>query len=192
MLIFSFFVLNKLFRYWRKKPEFNEIPNLRPDDTIVALVQRYRYDVSKKFSNRARLRTKILWHMRKELFIQFLWNIQKPFAVILPSILIKYLLDSISARNNTKYDSVATPKHMLFLSVVLLALTKIVGSISDTRSSILSSRLEMRMKSILQAEIFAKALRISDNNQKGESNSGNTVNIFTYDAQKGTLEDLFD
>lgn len=118
------------------------------------------------------LGAKLFWFFRREMLQQVLWSIPQPLFSIFPSLLLKVLLDAISARGTN--DPNAPAFHVVILALFLLPLCQIFHSILVCQTLIIGQRVCIRIKSILESEMFAKALRNSEQNPAVFDSSDNS------------------
>lgn len=153
-------------------------------------MQRYRSDT--EWMSSSGLRAKLAWHLRYRMIIQLLFSLSKPITVVAPSIMLKLLLDSLSGHQSNNEASISRPMHVIFMLAMFVPLCQLVGTIAEAQATIFAERFATTVRTLIQAEIFSKALRRSDNHTKNligvkktKATQGKIQNIFTSDTSDG-------
>lgn len=136
-----------VWKAWKKPLTKDDIWGMRQDDYALNVVKSFEaYKLTLRFTY------KLFVHFRLLFSIQAFWACMESMIVFAPSMLLKKILEYVE-------DPTSTAKSIAWTLVFLMPFCKIAASISLGCSLFLGRRVCVRMKAIIIAEVYAKALR---------------------------------
>lgn len=133
-------------------------------------------------------RTSLAWRIyqtnKRDIWINVVFGIISSIASFGIPYYLQKLLEYIEDREG--------PKEIAFLYVVGILVSDIVRSLTFGQNLYYGRRVDVRLRAMLSAEVYAKSLRrkdmtgvVSENTKKGsQSDTGNITNLMTVDANR--------
>lgn len=168
-----------VWKAWKTPLTKQDIWGLREDDYALHVVKGFEASKSTlKFT------FKLFAHFKLLFALQGFWAILDSIIVFAPSVLLKKILEYVE-------DPLGSSKSMAWTYVVMMPLFKIVGSLCAGCSLFLGRRVCVRMRSIIIAEVYAKALRrkitVTESSEATESLAESEEST-KKEGKKGTAE----
>ncbi|ORY32179.1 ABC transporter type 1, transmembrane domain-containing protein [Naematelia encephala] len=161
------FMLPFLFKHYFTPIKLEDIPALREDDSAASSLGAFRAyqarrdaQYAKKHKNEQRKR-RLPWDLLSffagDLFLQAAWATLFVCLQYLPPTGLRLLLQYVSER-----DTNPRPGHVAFMYVAMMVIGQTVGVTAMGQALYLGRRLCIRLRAIIIAEVFTKALRRQD------------------------------
>ncbi|EKD13485.1 uncharacterized protein L3040_008648 [Drepanopeziza brunnea f. sp. 'multigermtubi'] len=132
---------------YQKTFELADVWNLMPKDKAAAVLADYR---------QLKKTTALTWHLmryfRGILIVQCCYAFISAIFTCAPTLLLKSILEYIE-------DPDIAPRNVIWLFVILLAVTNLVRSLADQQALWIGRKICIRLRAIIIGEIYAKALR---------------------------------
>ncbi|ODO06989.1 hypothetical protein I350_04354 [Cryptococcus amylolentus CBS 6273] len=194
------FLLPLLFKHYKNPITVADIPGIREDDSSAAALgafRAYQGRLDRQYSDKHGQKRKrdlgidLLWFFAPELFVQAGWGIICIVFEYLPPTGLRLLLEYVNSRaKEPQSPSVAA------LYVAMMAIGQCFSAMAMGQCLLLGRRLCIRLRAIIVAEVFAKALRrkdvsgkttkkdLSDGKEKdeGTASEGKINNLVSVDA----------
>ncbi|ORX38217.1 ABC transporter type 1, transmembrane domain-containing protein [Kockovaella imperatae] len=203
------FMLPLLFKHYRHVIRLEDVPALREDDSSATALAAFRKDQAArdakyaKKHNGAKRQRDLAWDLLRffgvDTFIQCLWSCFFICLQYLPPVALRLLLKFFTERESRPW----IPNHVAFLYVAMMAGEQCLGVVAYGQALYLGRRRCIRLRAILIAEVFAKALRRQDMSGSVKSSAkegsekdttestasatdGKIANLVSYDAFQTT------
>lgn len=132
---------------YHKTLEIAEVWNLAPKDKCEAVLKKYR-----ELPKTLRLAWHLLYFFRGKLVAQCAYAFFSAWFTFAPTLLLKAILEYIENPGDT-------PRNVVWLYVILLALADIVKTLLDQQALWIGRKVCIQLRAIIIGEIYAKALR---------------------------------
>lgn len=124
-----------------------DIWGLRHDDYAFYVLRSFE-----AMKTRARFTIKMISYFKYYLAAQSFWALLDAILIFSPSVLLKRILEYVS-------EPATTPATLAWLFVFLMLFLRLLDSMASGRSLFLGRRVCIRMKALIIAQVYAKALR---------------------------------
>ncbi|KAJ9121758.1 hypothetical protein QFC22_002380 [Naganishia vaughanmartiniae] len=176
-------VIPIVLRHYYNPFQMKDTPAIREDDTPAVSLANWRLAYGNASQNdhtinghnnsektakssspkQTKLAYKLLWHFRRLFALQAFWSLWAVFFSFFSplglQVFLKFVADRKSADPTTDGK---TPTHVAVFYVALMAAGQILSSISQSQILNTGRRICIRMRSVIVAEIYCKALRRRD------------------------------
>ncbi|TQS35541.1 hypothetical protein Golomagni_04038 [Golovinomyces magnicellulatus] len=142
---------------YKKVYELPEVWNLVPQDKAANVLAQFR-----QLKKTTSLSWRLLRFFKKSLFFQCFFAVISGIFTFAPTLLLKSILEYLE-------DPTSAPQNVIWLIVILLALTDVLRSFAEGQSLWIGRKVCIRLRAIIIGELYAKALRrkaisVVDNN----------------------------
>ena len=174
------FMLSLLFKHYRKPITLKDIPALREDDSAASSLGAFRAHQAKRRKGNARgdLGIDLLMFFLPEIFAQCVWAGIFICLQYLPPTGLRLLLQYVNDRDSR-------PLHVAFLYVGMMAGGQCISVTAMGQALFIGRRLCIRLRAIIIAEVFTKALRrrdVSGRVTDESASEGKIANLVSVDA----------
>ncbi len=159
--------LGLVFHHYKHPLSLKDVPAIREDDTPAVSLANFRL-ATQSYVDKARqsgkplkkrpLWARLMWNFRKEFAIQAFWGVCACFLSFFPALGMQLLLKFIAERKDENSET-GGRIHVAVLYVVGMTVGQCVNGFCYSQVLNTGRRICIRVRGILIAEVFTKALR---------------------------------